>query len=72
MPIIKNLIYYAARRAMNDEKFASDMQGFTGIKNNFSGGEAAQQQLIETTQAFLDKKDDVDKIIEAVHAKYVK
>ncbi len=69
---VANALRTALADAMNDEKFASDMQGFTGIKNNFSGGEAAQQQLIETTQAFLDKKDDVDKIIEAVHAKYVK
>ena len=58
--------------AMADEEFAANMQGFTGIKNNFSHGDQAQQDLIDTTNAFLDNKDRIDDITASVFEKYVR
>ncbi len=58
--------------AMANAEFAANMQAFTGIKNNFSHGDDAQQDLIDTVNSFLDNKDRIDEIAESVFEKYVR
>ncbi len=58
--------------AMADEEFAASMQNFTGIKNIFSHGDVAQQELADTTEQFISNKDRIDEIAQAVFDKYVK
>ncbi len=58
--------------AMADEEFAANMQAFTGIQNNFSHGDQAQQDLVDTVNSFLDNKDRIDAITDSVFQKYVR
>ena len=58
--------------AMANEEFAANMQAFTGIQNNFSHGDQAQQDLIDTVNSFLDNKDRIDAITDSVFQKYVR
>ena len=58
--------------AMNDEEFASNMERFTGIPNNFTPGEVAQQELFDTTQQFLDNLDLISSVQEKAFEKYVR
>ena len=48
------------------------MQGATGIKNSFTPGAQAQQELIDTTQAFLDNKAFIDEVQQKVFDKFVR
>ena len=57
---------------MADEVFASKMQKFTGIRNNFTDGKTAQKELIATTEAFLANKTKIDELTDMVFDKYVK
>jgi hypothetical protein len=47
------------------------MEAFTGITSTFTDGETAQQELIDTTQAFLDNKAAIDTIQADIFDKYV-
>ena len=58
--------------AMANEEFATSMQNFTGIKNTFTHGDVAQQELADTTNAFIDNKEEIDSITEFVFEKYVR
>ena len=57
--------------AMGDEDFAANLVAFTGIENNFTPGREAQQELVETTQGFLDGQAAIAAIQEDIFAKYV-
>ena len=61
----------ALTAAMEDETFVADMEQFTGIKSNFTPGETAQQELIETTNSFLDNQAAIDAIQAEIFDKYV-
>ncbi len=67
-----NALRDALTDAMNDEEFATDMTKFTGIPNNFTDGATAQQELIDTTQAFLDNLPLIGELQELAFEKYVK
>ena len=58
--------------AMADEEFASTMQAFTGIKNFFTHGDVAQQELADTVNSFIDKQAQIGEITQAVFDKYVR
>ena len=58
--------------AMNDPGFAADMTKFTGIPNNFTDGATAQQELIDTTQSFLDNGPLIEELQALAFDKYVK
>ncbi len=58
--------------AMANEEFAQSMESFTGIKNSFTHGDVAQQELEDLTNAFIDQKDTIDEITQAMFDKYVK
>ena len=58
--------------AMADSEFADGMVRFTGIPNNFTDGATAQQELIETTQAFLDNQDLIEDVQQRAYDKYVR
>ena len=58
--------------AMADDEFAEGMVRFTGIPNNFTDGATAQQELIETTQAFLDNQELIDDVQQRSFDKYVR
>ncbi len=58
--------------AMADPGFAASMEKFTGIPNNFTHGEVAQQELYDATQQFLDNRALIGEIQEAMYAKYVR
>ena len=58
--------------AMEDEDFAASMQRFTGIKNAFTHGDQAQEELTLTTQAFLDNKDFIDEVQQTAYEKFVR
>ncbi len=58
--------------AMADEEFAKGMAQTTGIPNRFTNGAAAQQEMFDTTQRFLDNKDRIDEITASVFSKYVR
>ena len=58
--------------AMADEEFAKGMARTTGIPNLFTDGAAAQQEMFDTTQRFLDNKDRIDEITASVFSKYVR
>ena len=58
--------------AMADEEFADGMVRFTGIPNNFTDGATAQQELIETAQAFEDNQDLINEIQQRAFDKYVR
>ncbi len=58
--------------AMADEEFANSMQSFTGIKNSFTHGDMAAQELIDMTNEFIDRKDTIDAITQDVFEKYVR
>ena len=61
----------ALTAAMEDENFVRDMELFTGIKSNFTPGAQAQQELIDTTQGFLDNQAVIDAIQKDIFDKYV-
>ena len=58
--------------AMENEEFADSMQRFTGIKNIFTHGDVAAQEMINTTNAFIENKDVIDDLQQVVFEKYVK
>jgi hypothetical protein len=58
--------------AMADEEFAESMERFTGILNIFTHGDVAQQELTDTTNAFIDRKPEIDAIAQDVFEKYVR
>jgi len=66
-----NALRDALEKAMSTPEFVTDLEAFTGIKSNFTAGEAAQQELIDTTQAFLDNKPTIDKVQQQIYDKYV-
>jgi hypothetical protein len=61
----------ALTTAMGTPEFVKDLEAFTGITSNFTPGEQAQKELIETTQAFLDNKPTIDKVQQQIFDKYV-
>ena len=61
----------ALETAMNDPEFVTGLEDFTGITSNFTPGEIAQQELIDTTNAFLDNKANIDAIQQEIFDKYV-
>ena len=67
-----NALRQALTDAMNDEEFATNMTKFTGIPNNFTDGATAQQELIDTTQAFLDNLPLIGELQDLAFEKYVK
>ena len=71
-PGVTSALRDALADAMADEEFAANMKAFTGISNNFSHGDEAQQALTDTTNAFLDNKERIDEITESVFQKYVR
>ncbi len=58
--------------AMADPEFAEGMVRFTGIPNNFTDGATAQQELIDTTQQFLDNQELISDVQERAFQKYVR
>ena len=67
-----NALRDALTAAMSDEEFATNMVKFTGIPNNFTEGATAQQELFDTTQAFLDNGPLIDELKAQAFEKYVK
>ena len=67
-----NALRQALTDAMNDPGFAADMTKFTGIPNNFTDGATAQQELIDTTQSFLDNGPLIEELQALAFDKYVK
>jgi hypothetical protein len=70
-PNVLKALRDAVTTAMNDETFVADMEAFTGITSTFTDGETAQQELIDTTQAFLDNQAAIDAIQADIFEKYV-
>ena len=70
-PDVLKALRDAVTAAMNDETFVADMEAFTGIISNFTDGETAQQELIDTTQSFLDNQAAIDAIQADIFEKYV-
>ena len=62
----------AVTAAMNDEKFVADMEAFTGIKSEFTDGETAQKEVVDTTNGFLDNRATIDALQAEIFEKYVK
>ncbi len=58
--------------AMADEEFANSMQAFTGIKNIFTHGDVAAQEMTDTTNAFIEKKEFIDELQQTIFEKYVR
>ncbi len=58
--------------AMADEEFASTMQAFTGIKNAFTHGDVAQQELADTVNSFVDNQARINEVTQFVFDKYVR
>ncbi|MYA49891.1 MAG: hypothetical protein F4Y25_03990 [Chloroflexi bacterium] len=58
--------------AMANEEFASKMQAFTGIKNSFTHGDVAQQELADTVNSFIANSDRINEVTELVFDKYVR
>ena len=58
--------------AMADEEFASTMQSFTGIKNAFTHGDVAQQELADTVNSFVDNQARINEVTQTVFDKYVR
>jgi hypothetical protein len=70
-PNVLKALRDALTAAMNDETYVADMEAFTGITSTFTDGETAQQELIDTTQAFLDNQAAIDAIQADIFEKYV-
>ncbi len=62
----------ALASAMADTRFASNMEDFTGIRNRFVDGATAQQDLIDTVDAYIKNKGRLDLIARDVFQKYVR
>lgn len=62
----------ALAAAMADERFATGMQNFTGIQNRFTDGATAQQDLIDTVNAYIENKGRLDLIARDVYQQYVR
>ncbi len=62
----------ALASAMADTRFASNMENFTGIRNRFTDGATAQQDLTDTVNAYIRYKGEVDLIARDVFNKYVR
>ena len=75
-PGIPNEVVATLRKAladaMADEEFAISMQSFTGIKNTFTHGDVAQQELTDTVNAFIDNQDKINEVTQFVFDKYVR
>ena len=62
----------ALASAMADTRFASNMENFTGIRNRFTDGATAQEDLTDTVNAYIRYKGQVDLIARDVFNKYVR
>jgi len=75
-PGIPTEVVAALRKALADamanEEFASNMESFTGIKNTFTPGDIAAQELADTTNAFIENKELIDTIQQDVFDKFVR
>ncbi len=71
-PEVVAVLRDALADAMADEEFADSMQRFTGIKNAFTHGDQAQEELTLTTQAFLDNKAFIDEVQQTAYEKFVR
>jgi len=58
--------------AMANEEFANTMQDFTGIKNAFTHGDVAAQELTATVNSYINRQAQIDEITQAVFDKYVR
>ena len=70
-PAVLKALRDALTAAMSDETFVADMEQFTGIASNFTPGEQAQQELIDTTNSFLDNQAAIEVIQADIFDKYV-
>jgi hypothetical protein len=57
--------------AMTTPEFVQGLEDFTGIQTSFTAGAQAQQELIDTTNSFLDNRDKITAIQAEVHKKFV-
>ena len=57
---------------MATPEFADKMQAFTGIKNTFTHGDVAQQELTDTVNAFIENQDQIGEVTQLVFDKYVR
>jgi hypothetical protein len=75
-PGIPNEVVATLRKALADAmatpEFADKMQAFTGIKNTFTHGDVAQQELTDTVNAFIDNQDRIGEVTQLVFDKYVR
>ena len=75
-PGIPNEVVATLRKALADAmatpEFADKMQAFTGIKNTFTHGDVAQQELTDTVNAFIENQDQIGEVTQLVFDKYVR
>ena len=75
-PGIPNEVTAVLRKALADamanEEFANTMQDFTGIKNAFTHGDVAAQELTATVNSYINRQAQIDEITQAVFDKYVR
>ena len=71
-PEVTQVLRDALSDAMADEDFAASMQGFTGIKNLFTDGAAAQQIVTDMVNGFEANQGRINELLEIVHEKYVR
>ena len=75
-PGIPNEVTAVLRKALADamanEEFANTMQDFTGIKNAFTHGDVAAQELTATVNSYINRQAQIDEITQAVFEKYVR
>ena len=71
-PDVTQTLRDALAAAMADEEFAFSMERFTGIKNLFTDGAAAQQIVIDMVNGFEANGDKINQLLEDVHDKYVR
>ena len=71
-PDITSMLRDSLAAAMADSRFTANMQNFTGIPNRFTDGATAQQGLIDTVNAYVQHKGELDLIARDVYNKYVR
>ena len=62
----------ALAASMADERFASGLERFTGIPTRFTDGATAQQDLVDTVNAYIENKGQLDLIARDVYQKFVR
>ena len=70
-PNVLGALRDALSAAMNDPEYVASMESFTGIKSRFSPGDVAQKELIDTVNAYLEMKGEIDKVQQTVFDKFV-